>query len=250
MVTSSSVLVIDDSLIVRMGLKTAFEADGYACTVASTLAAGREALRQSLFDLIVLDVQLPDGDGVEFLAELKIAAQTRAIPVILLSVEADVRARVRGLVTGADEYVGKPYEKGYLLRCANELVRARRAGKEARQPLSLLAIDPSETFRKWLKQLVESHGYRLAEAGSGAQGLRLAAELQPAAIVVDGQMAGIDGLTFISRIKSMPCCARFRASSLRARTIAMPNSVRSRRAPTPLCARAKIARSCWFASMH
>ncbi len=199
---SSSVLVIDDSLTVRMDLKTAFEAGGYACTVATTLAAGRAALHKSLFDLIVLDVQLPDGDGVEFLAELKAAAETRAIPVILLSLEADVRARVRGLTTGADEYVGKPYEKGYLLSCANELVRAGRSGQAVHQPPSLLVIDPSETFRQWLKQLVEPNGYRLAEAESGAQGLRLAAEIQPAAIVVDGQMAGIDGLTFISRIKS------------------------------------------------
>ncbi|HEX3409492.1 MAG TPA: response regulator, partial [Candidatus Binataceae bacterium] len=202
MVTGASVLVIDDSLTVRMDLKAAFEAGGYTCGLAATLAAGRETLQQSLFDLIVLDVQFPDGDGVEFLAELKLAAETSAIPVILLSVEADVRARVRGLVTGADEYVGKPYEKGYLLRCANELVRARRAGNGGREPLSLLVIDPSETFRQWLKELVESNGYRLVQAASGAEGLRLAEELQPAAIVVDGQMKGINGLTFISRIKS------------------------------------------------
>src|SRR3984893_15832129 len=92
MLMSSSVLVIDDSLTVRMDLKTAFEAGGYACTVAATLDAGRVALNESLFNLIVLDVQLPDGNGVEFLAELKAAAETRAIPVILLSLEADVRA--------------------------------------------------------------------------------------------------------------------------------------------------------------
>jgi signal transduction histidine kinase/FixJ family two-component response regulator len=202
MAVSSSVLVIDDSLTVRMDLRAAFEAGGFACTVAITLAEGRAALHQSLFDLIVLDVQLPDGDGVEFLAELKAAAGTRAIPVILLSVEADVRARVRGLMTGADEYVGKPYEKGYLLRCANALVLASRASQVAHQSVSLLVIDPSETFRKWLKHLVESNGYQLAEAESGVEGLRLAAELQPAAIIVDGQMAGIDGLTFIGRIKA------------------------------------------------
>jgi two-component system NtrC family sensor kinase len=112
---SSSVLVIDDSPTVRMDLKAAFEAGGFICVIAATLAEGRAALHQSLFNLIVLDVQLPDGDGVEYLAELKAAAATRAIPVILLSVEADVRARVRGLMTGADEYVGKPYGKGYLL---------------------------------------------------------------------------------------------------------------------------------------
>ena len=199
---TSRVLVIDDSLTVRMDLKKAFEAAGFACTVARRLAAGRAALHAHRFKLIVLDVQLPDGDGIELLAELKASEETRGIPVILLSVEADVRARVRGLMTGADEYVGKPYKKDYLLRCANELVRARRSGPAVSEPVNLLVIDLGATFGKWLKQLVESNGYRLAEAADAEQGLRLAAELRPAAIVVDGQMAGIDGLTFISRIKS------------------------------------------------
>ena len=200
---SSSVLVIDDSLTVRMDLKSTFEKTGvYACTVATTLAAGRAALQQSHFDLIVLDVQLPDGNGIEFLAELKAAAETRATPVIMLSLEEEVRTGVRGLATGADEYVGKPYEIGHLLNCANELIRAARSEQTVAQPATLLVIDPSQTFRKWLKQLVEPNGYRLTEAENGAQGLRLTAEIQPAAIVVDGEMAGIDGLTFISRVKS------------------------------------------------
>ena len=199
---SSSVLVIDDSLTVRMDLKSAFETGGYSCALAASLAEGRAALLESRFNLIVLDVQLPDGDGVEFLAELKAAPDTRSIPVILLSLEADVRARVRGLTTGADEYVGKPYEKGYLLSCAQELIRVARSDRTIDKPPSLLVIDPSDNFREWIEELVEPNGYRLAVGESGAQGLRLTAEIQPAAIVIDGQMAGIDGLTFISRIKS------------------------------------------------
>ena len=199
---SSSVLVIDDSLTVRMDLKSAFEGGGYACALAASLAEGRAAMLEARFNLIVLDVQLPDGDGVEFLAELKAASDTRSIPVILLSLEADVRARVRGLTTGADEYVAKPYEKGYLLSCAEELIRVARSDRASDKPPSLLVIDPSDSFREWIKKLVEPNGYRLAEGESGAKGLRLTAEIQPAAIVIDGQMAGIDGLTFISRIKS------------------------------------------------
>jgi len=199
---SSTVLVIDDSLTVRMDLKAAFEGGGYACALAASLAEGRAALLEGLFNLIVLDVQLPDGDGVEFLAELKAEPDTRSIPVILLSLEADVRARVRGLTTGADEYVAKPYERGYLLSCAEELIRVARSDRAIDKPPSLLVIDPSDSFREWIKKLVEPNGYRLAEGESGAKGLRLTAEIQPAAIVIDGQMAGIDGLTFISRIKS------------------------------------------------
>ena len=199
---SSSVLVIDDSLTVRMDLKSAFEGGGYSCALAASLAEGRAALLEARFNLIVLDVQLPDGDGVEFLAELKAEPDTRSIPVILLSLEADVRARVRGLTTGADEYVAKPYEKGYLLSCAEELIRVARSDRTIDKPPSLLVIDPSDDFREWIKKLVEPNGYRLAEGESGAKGLRLTAEIQPAAIVIDGQMAGIDGLTFISRIKS------------------------------------------------
>ena len=141
---SSSVLVIDDSLTVRMDLKSAFEGGGYSCALAASLAEGRAALLEARFNLIVLDVQLPDGDGVEFLAELKAEPDTRSIPVILLSLEADVRARVRGLTTGADEYVAKPYEKGYLLSCAEELIRVARSDRTIDKPPSLLVIDPSD----------------------------------------------------------------------------------------------------------
>ena len=78
---------------------------------------------------------------------------------------------MRGLTTGADEYVGKPYEKRYLLSCAEELIRVARSDRTSDKPPSLLVIDPSEDFREWIKQLVEPNGYRLAEGESGAEGI-------------------------------------------------------------------------------
>ena len=71
----------------------------------------------------------------------------------------------------------------------------------ARMP-HLLVVDPSATSRDWLKQLVEPLRYSVVEADSSVQGLRLAAEIRPAAIVLGGQMPGLDGLTFINLIKS------------------------------------------------
>ena len=119
-------LIVDDSLTVRMDLSEAFENAGFEVTPCSTLQESRAALIGNDFALIVLDVLLPDGDGVEFLQELKANPQTAAIPVMLLSTEAQVRDRVHGLKTGADEYIGKPYDSGYVVARARELIRLQQ----------------------------------------------------------------------------------------------------------------------------
>ena len=118
-----TVLVIDDSLTVRMDLQEALE--GLACEVvlASTLAAAREQLATRRFSLVVLDILLPDGDGISLLTEIRNAPRHAALPVILLSTEAAVRDRVRGLSTGANEYLGKPYDRARLLSRANALIQ-------------------------------------------------------------------------------------------------------------------------------
>ncbi len=95
-------------------------------TPCSTLQESRAALDGDSFALIVLDVLLPDGDGVEFLQELKANPETAAIPVMLLSTEAQVRDRIHGLKTGADEYIGKPYDSGYVVARAQELIRLQQ----------------------------------------------------------------------------------------------------------------------------
>ena len=100
--THPGILIVDDSLTVRMDLCEVFEAAGFRTTPCETLEAARAALAQEVFSLVVLDVLLPDGDGVDFLREIKGMPQP-VTPVILLSSEAEVRDRVRGLKTGADD---------------------------------------------------------------------------------------------------------------------------------------------------
>src|SRR5690242_5664518 len=106
-----------------MDLGEAFQAAGFAATLCSTLQEARLALADGAFSLIILDVLLPDGDGIELLQEIKNDASKAAIPVMLLSTEAEVRDRIRGLKTGADEYAGKPYDDHYVVARARELLR-------------------------------------------------------------------------------------------------------------------------------
>jgi two-component system NtrC family sensor kinase len=196
-----SALIVDDSLTVRMDLKDAFEAAGFAATMCSTAAEARAAIGREDFGVLVLDVILPDGDGVALLAEVRNGARASGMPIMLLSTEAEVRDRVRGLQTGADEYIGKPYDVAYVVARAKELVRKTRTGATSEGRTTVLVIDDSVTFREELKEALEATGYEVVTAGTGEEGLRVAADVRPGAIVVDGMLPGIDGPAVVRRIR-------------------------------------------------
>jgi two-component system NtrC family sensor kinase len=205
------ILIVDDSLTVRMDLSEALESAGFAATLCSTLAEARSALSHGPFALAILDVLLPDGDGIEFLREMKSTQSTAKTPVMLLSSESEVRSRVRGLKTGADEYVGKPYDGSYVVARARELLRKQTPESGTSRSSTVLIIDDSPTFREALKSALEAAGYTIITAFTGEDGLRIAVNERPAAIIVDGILPGIDGATVIRKIRadsalrSTPC---------------------------------------------
>ena len=108
-------------------------------------------------------------------------------------------ARVRGLQTGADEYLGNPYNPAQVVSRARELLRRRQ--KRRNQPL-VLCIDDSLSVRNSLGDALVVAGYDVALAASGEEGLRQAADLRPDAIIVDQNMPGLDGLQVLRRIRS------------------------------------------------
>ena len=128
-----TVLVVDDSLTVRMDLSEIFEAAALPAVACATLAEARQALAKEQFSLVILDVLLPDGDGIDLLTEIRAMPTAGGTAVMLLSTEAEVRDRIRGLTTGADDYVGKPYEPSYVVARARELVRRRPTPRTARR---------------------------------------------------------------------------------------------------------------------
>jgi len=207
---SASVLVVDDSLTVRMNLTEMLTAADLNVVACASVAEAKAALAQQNYSLVILDILLPDGDGIELLREIRAAPEAAGTPVMLLSTETEVRDRVRGLTTGADEYVGKPYDAGYVLARARELVR-KSAGDTGSPEETILVVDDSVTFREQLKAVLQEANYRVVMAGSGEEGLRLAADLTPTAAIVDGQLPGIDGATVIRRIRldaalrALPC---------------------------------------------
>ncbi len=122
------VLVVEDEAAQREVLAYNLEAEGFRVTSADN---GEEALLQVAEDrpdLIVLDWMLPGLSGIEVCRRLKSDAGTRAVPVIMLSARSEEVDRVRGLETGADDYVIKPYSVAELLaRVRTQLRRTRPA---------------------------------------------------------------------------------------------------------------------------
>ncbi len=194
------VLIVDDSLTVRMDLSDAFEEAGFRVVLAATVADARRALEREPVAVVILDVILPDEDGIELLREIRAAQSPDAPFVLLLSTEADVRDRIRGIQFGADDYVGKPYDANYVIPRVRELLRSRGSvNSSAKQ--TILIIDDSSTFRAELAAALEQADYAVVTAADGEEGLRIADNVRPTAILVDSVMPGIDGGTVIRRIR-------------------------------------------------
>ena len=197
-----TVLIIDDCLTVRMDLRQAFEAGGFAVSAAASAEEARALLADATPAVIVLDRRLPDADGLALLAELKAAGPTAGVPVILLSADAEACDRLDGLGLGAEDYLGKPYDRAYLVERARSLVRT--ADLEEPVPPLVLVIDDSATFRAALAARLGAAGYQVVEAASGEEGLRLAALRPPDALITDGQMPGLGGDAVIRRLRLDP----------------------------------------------
>lgn len=141
------VLVVEDEPAQREVLAYNLEAEGFAVSRASN---GEEALMlvdEDMPDIIVLDWMMPNLSGIEVCRRLKMRSQTRNIPVIMLSARSEEVDRVRGLETGADDYVVKPYSVIELMaRVRSQLRRVRPSTVGERLEFEDIVLD-SESHR-------------------------------------------------------------------------------------------------------
>ncbi len=102
---SKRVLIVDDEPQIGEVLSAYLQADGYTPTVCGTVAEAMHALEETPPSLLLLDITLPDGSGLDILR----AVQARSIPAIMLTARADELDRIVGLEIGADDYITKPF---------------------------------------------------------------------------------------------------------------------------------------------
>jgi len=166
------ILLLEDDSALGRGICQALKSSETDVTLWNTLCQGRQALAEGAFDLLILDVNLPDGSGLELMREVR---QNSAVPIILLTandMETDI---VVGLESGADDYITKPFSLAILRARVNaQLRRTAQIQPEIVEIGSFLfdfqrmefrkngqMIILSKTEQKLLRILVENRGHTL-----------------------------------------------------------------------------------------
>ncbi|WP_422844921.1 winged helix-turn-helix domain-containing protein [Acidovorax sp. M2(2025)] len=131
---SARLLLLEDDPAIARTVAYALERDGLAVTHSLLVHDARQQLRRTRFDLLVLDVGLPDGSGLDLLRDVRGAAQTVAIPVLMLSAHGEEIDRVLGLELGADDYLTKPFSPRELAARVKALLRRTGHGNGHASP--------------------------------------------------------------------------------------------------------------------
>ena len=120
---SMHLLLIDDDKRLISMVGEYLQSVGFNVTTAFSLAGARDMLRTAQFDAVVLDLMLPDGDGLDLCREIRADPSTRRLPMLMLTARGESPDRIVGLELGADDYVAKPFEPRELLARIKALLR-------------------------------------------------------------------------------------------------------------------------------
>ena len=125
----NNLLLVEDNEDIQELNKYFLEKHGYTVRLAMNLSQARAEVQIAPPDLIVLDIMLPDGSGLDYLKELK--QHNNDIPVLLLTALSESSDEVRGLQEGGDDYIAKPYNYDILLARIAKLLNQRQRLSEA-----------------------------------------------------------------------------------------------------------------------
>ena len=127
---SHNILIIEDEPDIRKTLEYNISREGYKVVCASSLSKGKEQINSSDFSLILLDLMLPDGSGLNLCREIKSDKDKSPTPIIILTAKDDEVDKVVGFELGADDYVTKPFSVRELILRIKAILKRGESKKE------------------------------------------------------------------------------------------------------------------------
>jgi DNA-binding response OmpR family regulator len=215
-----TVLIVEDDSRIVAALEIRFKAAGYHTLTAGDAAAGLSKALRHQPDLILLDISLPAGDGLQLGEKLKRRPETRRIPVIFVTANKDPDLRAKVMDLGAAGLFEKPYDATELLAVAGHALgetgtfrrpiarftvleeeTVRQASKSAAQ--KILIIEDDLKIAKALALRLNAAGYEATAAHDALTGVKTAVELRPDLVLLDISMPAGDGFAVAEKLQRL-----------------------------------------------
>jgi signal transduction histidine kinase len=202
------ILLVEDSRPQALVMTSVLEKAGWSVTHTETAERALETLNTARPDLILIDYYLPGVRGDELCRQIRMRIDTRLVPIVILTSGDSREVELEGLESGADDFLSKASGTDILvLRLRALLAKAHSAAPSPPpvdfQSARLLAVDDSRTYLTYLTKQLESDGFRVDTASSGAEAVAIVGRADYDCILVDLVMPGMDGIEVCSRIKAL-----------------------------------------------
>jgi CheY-like chemotaxis protein/anti-sigma regulatory factor (Ser/Thr protein kinase) len=193
-ITGVPVVIIEDNNETRYLLESTLRKTEFQPITASSLGEARQVLDALQPAAVVVDMILQGEPSANLIRTLKMNPATRSIPVLAISIH-DVERDA--IAAGAERFHRKPVDRNVLVPWLRDVTQGKAAHR-------ILIIDDNEVARFTLNRLLRRQGLQIAEASSGREGLEIAHEQIPDAIILDLMMPDIDGFAVLDALRSDP----------------------------------------------
>jgi CheY-like chemotaxis protein len=200
------ILVVEDNERNRKLVVDVLEFAGLRVIAAATAADGIASAIEHTPDIVLMDIGLPDADGIQALESLRADPRTASIPVIAVTAYAMAGDRQSILDKGFDGYIPKPIDvKAFGDQVKRHLQRSREAASSGSPAdVTILVVDDTPANARLLEGMLEPRGFNVITAGNGTDALHLVRTRRPHLVLLDVQMPDINGYEVCRRIRNDP----------------------------------------------
>lgn len=201
----SYILIVEDSSTQAKQIELSLKPLGHTVTTACSAEEALALLKKQKALIVISDILMPDMDGYQLCKAIKTDTGLKDMPVVLLTRLSDPKEIIKGLESGADDFIVKPYSEDLLLTRIGAILSLRARpdlpDSQMNKQISILVVEDSPTQAEQLKYLLEDRGYKVLLAADGREGLDIARETRPAIVISDILMPVMNGYELAYEMK-------------------------------------------------
>jgi len=198
---TKTVLIVDDDKIIRKQLEKELKRNFFRTFLAADGKTALEAFSEKQIDILLLDIKLPDMDGLEILKKVK--SQKPNCEIIVITGFGNQEIYIQALRMGAIDYIEKPIKMDELSAALGRAQEKLTEKEEISYKDTLLVLDDVEDIAKLLKEFLEKEGYEVFIACSGETGLKIIENNKIDVIITDINIGDMDGIEVLKRAKEL-----------------------------------------------